>query len=550
MAKLRIIPLGGIGEIGKNMTAFEYGDDLIVVDCGSIFPRQDMLGIDLVIPDITYLTNNRERVRAYLFTHGHEDHIGAVPYVFPHVPAPVYGTKLTCALIRGKLTEHNIGGIQLNVIKPRDTVQIGAFSVQFMKVSHSIAGAVAMAITCPAGTVVITGDFKIDYTPIDGEVTDLGSLAAWGNKGVLALLADSTNVERPGYTMSEKKIAETFHGLFKDADGRIIIAMFASNLHRIQQVVDLCIAFKRKICFVGRSMINVTKLAMEIGELRIPQDVYIELGDLECYEDHEIVVMTTGSQGEPMSGLTRMANSEHRRLQIREGDTVIISATPIPGNEIMVSRIIDQLYRCGAKVVYNRIADVHVSGHACQEELKLIQALVRPKYFIPVHGEYRMLQRHAQIAMDMGMPEDHAIILELGQALELSEDEASITGPIPTGSIMVDGLGVGDVGNVVLRDRKHLSQDGLIIVVVGVSRETGQLVSGPELISRGFVYVRENEELISGARNVAMDVLARYDHIEQSDWTSIKNGIKDEVHTYLLSQIKRNPMILPIIMET
>lgn len=550
MAKLRIIPLGGIGEIGKNMTAFEYGDDVIVVDCGSIFPRQDMLGIDLVIPDIAYLINNRERVRAYLFTHGHEDHIGAVPYVFPHVPAPAYGTKLTCALIRGKLMEHNISGIQLRVVKPKDTVQIGSFSVQFIKVSHSIAGAVAMAITCPAGTVIVTGDFKIDYTPIDGEVTDLGTLAAWGNRGVLALLADSTNVERPGYTMSEKMIAKTFRGLFKDAERRIIIAMFASNLHRIQQVVDLCVEFRRKICFVGRSMVNVTRLAMDIGELKIPRDVLVEAGDLDCYDDDEIVVLTTGSQGEPMSGLTRMANSEHRKLQIRAGDTVIVSASPIPGNEIMVSRIIDQLYRIGANVVYNRIADVHVSGHACQEELKLIQALVRPKYFIPVHGEYRMLQRHADIAVRMGMPQDNAIILELGQALELSEDEASITGPIPTGSVMVDGLGVGDVGNVVLRDRKHLSQDGLIIVIVGVSKETGQVVSGPELISRGFVYVRENEELISGARSVAMDVLSRYDRIEQSDWTSIKNGIKDEMHTYLLGQIKRNPMILPIIMET
>ncbi|MED9822279.1 MAG: ribonuclease J [Christensenellales bacterium] len=550
MAKLRIIPLGGIGEIGKNMTAFEYGDDVIVVDCGSIFPRQDMLGIDLVIPDIAYLINNRERVRAYLFTHGHEDHIGAVPYVFPRVPAPAYGTKLTCALIRGKLTEHNISGIPLHVVKPKDTVQIGAFSVQFIKVSHSIAGAVAMAITCPAGTVIVTGDFKIDYTPIDGEVTDLGTLAAWGNRGVLALLADSTNVERPGYTMSEKMIAKTFRGLFKDAERRIIIAMFASNLHRIQQVVDLCVEFRRKICFVGRSMVNVTRLAMDIGELKIPRDVLVEAGDLDCYDDDEIVVLTTGSQGEPMSGLTRMANSEHRKLQIRAGDTVIVSASPIPGNEIMVSRIIDQLYRIGANVVYNRIADVHVSGHACQEELKLIQALVRPKYFIPVHGEYRMLQRHADIAVRMGMPQDNAIILELGQALELSEDEASITGPIPTGSVMVDGLGVGDVGNVVLRDRKHLSQDGLIIVIVGVSKETGQVVSGPELISRGFVYVRENEELISGARSVAMDVLSRYDRIEQSDWTSIKNGIKDEMHTYLLGQIKRNPMILPIIMET
>ncbi len=550
MGKLRIIPLGGIGEIGKNMTAFEYGDDIVVVDCGSVFPRQDMLGIDLVIPDVTYLTNNRERLRAYLITHGHEDHIGALPYVFPNAPAPIYGTKLTCALIRGKLTEHNISSVQYNVIKPLDTVSIGAFTVQFIKVSHSIAGAVAMAITCPAGTVIMTGDFKIDYTPIDGEVTDLNTLAAWGTRGVLALLADSTNIERAGYTMSERKIGETFHSLFKDATGRIIIAMFASNLHRIQQVVDNCIEFGRKICFVGRSMVNVTRLAMEIGELKIPQDVYIEIGDLDCYDDNEIVVLTTGSQGEPMSGLTRMANSEHRKLQIREGDTVIISASPIPGNELMVSHIIDLLYKCGATVIYNRIADVHVSGHACQEELKLVHTLVKPKYFIPVHGEYRMLHRHAQMAMELGMPEDNVIILELGQALELSDDEASITGPIPTGSVMVDGLGVGDVGNVVLRDRKHLSQDGLIIVVVGVSRETGKLTSGPELISRGFVYVRENEELISGARNVALSVLARYDRIEQSDWTSIKNGIKDEMHTYLFNLIKRNPMILPIIMET
>lgn len=404
MAKLRIIPLGGLGEVGKNMTAFEFGDDIVVVDCGSIFPRADMLGIDLVIPDITYLERNRERVRAYLFTHGHEDHIGATPYVLPRVPAPVYGTKLTCALIRGKLAEHNIGNIQFHIVKPKDVIQAGAFSVQFIKVSHSIAGAVAMALTCPAGTVIVTGDFKIDYTPIDGEVTDLNTLAAWGSRGVLAMLAESTNVERPGYTMSEKKIGETFHNLFKDAKGRIIIAMFASNLHRIQQVVDNCIEFERKICFVGRSMVNVTKLAMEIGELKIPQDVFIDVGDLDCYADSEIVVLTTGSQGEPMSGLTRMANSEHRKLQIRQGDTVIISATPIPGNEIMVSRIIDQLYRCGANVIYNRIADVHVSGHACQEELKLMHTLVKPKYFIPVHGEYRMLHRHAQLAQELGMP--------------------------------------------------------------------------------------------------------------------------------------------------
>lgn len=549
--RLRIIPLGGLGEIGKNMTAFEYGDDIIVVDVGSIFPREDMPGVDLVIPDISYLTMNRGRVRGYLITHGHEDHIGAAPYVLREVPAPVYATRLTAALIESKLKEHKLlGSVEMNVIAPHDTVTLGVFRVEFLKVSHSIAGACALAIHTPVGVVVHTGDFKVDFTPIDGQLMDLGRFAALGNEGVLALMADSTNVERPGYTMSEKKIGETFHNLFKDAKGRIIIAMFASNLHRIQQVVDNCIEFGRKICFVGRSMVNVTKLAMEIGELKIPQDVFIDVGDLDCYADSEIVVLTTGSQGEPMSGLTRMANSEHRKLQIRQGDTVIISATPIPGNEIMVSRIIDQLYRCGANVIYNRIADVHVSGHACQEELKLMHTLVKPKYFIPVHGEYRMLHRHAQLAQELGMPEDNVIILEMGQALELSEDEANITGPIPTGSVMVDGLGVGDVGNVVLRDRKHLSQDGLIIVVVGVSKETGQVTSGPELISRGFVYVRENEELISGARNVAMNVLQRYDRIEQSDWTSVKNGIKDEMHNYLFDLIKRNPMILPIIMET
>ena len=548
---LKIIPLGGLNEIGKNMTVYEYGGEIIVVDCGMAFPGDDMYGIDLVIPDVSYLTKHKNRIRGLFITHGHEDHIGAIPYVLKQVNMPIYCTRLTAGLIRLKLEEHGLlKSTKIVTVESGMTVKAGKFSVEFIHVNHSIADSVAFAIHTGLGTVVHTGDFKIDSTPIDGEVTDLNTLAAWGSRGVLAMLAESTNVERPGYTMSEKKIGETFHNLFKDAKGRIIIAMFASNLHRIQQVVDNCIEFGRKICFVGRSMVNVTKLAMEIGELKIPQDVFIDVGDLDCYEDDEIVVLTTGSQGEPMSGLTRMANSEHRKLQIRQGDTVIISATPIPGNEIMVSRIIDQLYRCGANVIYNRIADVHVSGHACQEELKLMHTLVKPKYFIPVHGEYRMLHRHAHLAQELGMPEDNVIILEMGQALELSEDEANITGPIPNGSVMVDGLGVGDVGNVVLRDRKHLSQDGLIIVVVGVNRETGLVTSGPELISRGFVYVRENEELISGARNVAMNVLQRYDRIEQSDWTSVKNGIKDEMHNYLFDLIKRNPMILPIIMET
>ena len=549
MAKLRIIPLGGIGEIGKNMTAFEYEDDLIVVDCGSIFPRQDMLGIDLVIPDIAYLTNNRERVRAYLFTHGHEDHIGAVPYVFARVPAPVYGTKLTCALIRGKLADHTISGVAINVVKPRDTVQIGAFSVQFIKVSHSIAGAVAMAITCPAGTVIVTGDFKIDYTPIDGEVTDLGTLAAWGNRGVLALLADSTNVERPGYTMSEKKIAETFHGLFKDAKKRIIIAMFASNLHRIQQVVDLCVEFGRKVCFVGRSMINVTRLAMEIGELKIPQDVLLDAGDLDCYEDNEIVVLTMGSQGEPMSGLTRMAFSEHRKLQIKPSDKVIISATPIPGNEKFVSRVINQLYRCGAEVIYEAMAEVHVSGHACQEEIKLMHTLVKPRYFIPVHGEYRMLWQHAELAEALGMDRQRIVLPSAGQVIEMSQNTLSIAGTVPVGEVLVDGLGIGDVGNVVLRDRKHLSQDGLIIVAMAFDRTNDVLVSGPDVISRGFVYVRENEDIIESTREVVRNIIASYGHIEGSDWPSIKNRIKDELHRFIYEKIKRNPMILPIIVD-
>ena len=549
-SKLKIIPLGGVDEIGKNMTVYEYEDDMIIVDCGSIFPQEDMLGVDLVIPDTTYIEKNVSKLRGMLITHGHEDHIGATPYILEKFKTPVYGTRLTLALVEHKLKERRVNGIDLRVIEPHDVVQLGAFKVEFLHVNHSIAGAVAMAIHTPVGTVIHTGDFKIDYTPVDGAQFDLGRLAQLGEQGVLALLCDSTNVERPGYTMSERTVGATFENLFHDAQGRIIIAMFASNIHRIQQVVDSAVRHNRKVCLCGRSMVNVSKVAMQLGDLLIPEGKLISIDDLDRYSDDEIVVITTGSQGETMSGLTRMAFSEHKKLEIKESDMVIISATPIPGNEKSVSRVINQLVRRRANVIYEALADVHVSGHACQEELKLVHALVKPKYFIPVHGEYRMLQRHTQIAMEMGMREDHAIILELGQALELSDDEASITGPIPTGSVMVDGLGVGDVGNVVLRDRKHLSQDGLIIVVVGVSKETGRQSSGPELISRGFVYVRENEVLIAGARNVALGVLARYDCIEQSDWTAIKNGIKDEMHNYIFGLIKRNPMILPIIMET
>lgn len=549
MSSVRIIPLGGVGEIGKNMTAIEYEDDIVVVDCGSVFPRQDMPGVDLVIPDITYLVRNRDRIRAYLVTHGHEDHIGAFPYVYPSVPAPIYASRLTCALIYEKMEDHGISNVQLYVVKPQEVIQTGQFSVQFIHVSHSIAGAYALAITCPAGTVLVTGDFKIDYTPLDGKITDLNTLAAWGSKGVLALLAESTNVERPGYTPSERTIGETFLSIFKEAHGRIIIAMFASNLQRIQQIVQYCIQFRKKICFVGRSMINVTRLAMEIGELRIPNGILVDVMDVNCYDPAQMVILTTGSQGEPMSGLTRMATTERRRMQITKGDTVVISATPIPGNELMVAQIINQLYRCGARVVYSRGADVHTSGHACQEELKLIHAITKPKYFIPVHGEYRMLKIHTELAQSLGTPEDHCVILELGQALELSDDEARIAGPIPAGSVIVDGLGVGDVGSVVLRDRKHLSEDGLIIVVVGIDRETGHVASGPELISRGFVYVRDNEELIESVKTEVQSVLDKYPEISQTDWTPIKNEIKDRLRSYILDALKRSPMILPIIIE-
>ncbi len=547
--KLRIIPLGGVDEIGKNMTAFEYEDDILVVDCGSIFPKEDMLGIDLVIPDASYLAANKNRVRGYVFTHGHEDHIGATPYILREVPAPIWGTRLTLALIDLKLREHRVSGIPFNAIMPRDEVKIGQFTVKFIKVNHSISGACALAITCPAGTVVHSGDFKIDFTPVDGEVTDLSTLAAVGDAGVLALLCESTNIERPGYTMSERKIGETFVNQFRNAAGRVIVAMFASNINRLQQVIDSAIRFGRKVCFIGRSMISVSRVAMQLGELTIPEECLLEVDDLDNYRDDELLILTTGSQGEPMSGLTRMAFSEHRKLQIKPSDKVIISATPIPGNEKFVSRVINQLYRCGAEVIYEAMAEVHVSGHACQEEIKLMHTLVRPKYFIPVHGEYRMLWQHAELAETLGMDRQNIVLPAAGQVIEMSRDSLSIAGTVPTGEVLVDGLGIGDVGNVVLRDRKHLSQDGLIIVAMAFDRTNGVLVSGPDVISRGFVYVRENEDIIESTRDVVRAIIASYGRIEGSDWPSIKNRIKDELHRFIYEKIKRNPMILPIIVD-
>ena len=547
--KLRIIPLGGVDEIGKNMTVFEYDRDIIVVDCGSMFPKDDMLGIDLVIPDASYLVANKERVRGYVFTHGHEDHIGAVPYVVSQVPAPLYGSRLTLALIENKLREHHVSGVPLNTVEARQVIQLGCFTVRFIKVNHSIPGAFALAITCPIGTVVCSGDFKVDYTPIDGEVTDLTTLAAIGSKGVLALLCESTNIERPGYTMSERKVADTFYEQINNARGRVIIAMFSSNVFRLQQVVDCAVHYHRKVCFVGRSMVNVTAVAMELGELRIPDGSLIDIDDLDKYRDDELVVLTTGSQGEPMSGLTRMAFSEHRKLQIKQSDKIIISASPIPGTEVFVSRVINQLYRCGAEVIYDAMAEVHVSGHACQEEIKLMHTLVKPKYLIPVHGEYRMLWQHGELAESMGMPRQNIILPEIGQVIELGASGVSIAGEVPTGTVLVDGLGIGDVGNVVLRDRKHLSQDGLIIVAMAFDRTNCMLVSGPDVISRGFVYVRENEDIIEGIRNTVRNIIASYGRIEGSDWPSIKNRIKDELHRYIYDKIKRNPMILPIIVD-
>lgn len=546
--KLRLIPLGGVEEIGMNMTVLEYGDDLIVVDCGSIFPKEDMLGVDLVIPDVSYLVSKRQNIRGYLLTHGHEDHVGATPYVLKQAPAHVFGTRLTMALVDLKLKEYRVEGVPLHVVQPRDTVQLGVFTCEFIHVSHSIAGACGLAITCPAGTVIFSGDFKVDYTPIDGHVTDLQTFAEYGDRGVLAMLCESTNVERPGYTMSELKIGETFGRLFNEAEGRMIVAVFASNIHRMQMIIDHGIRHGRRICFIGRSMVNVSRLALSIGELVIPENYLIDMDQLDQFPDNEILVLTTGSQGEPMAGLTRMAYAEHRKLQIRQSDTVIISAKPIPGNEKMISRVIDQLYRLGAQVIYSSLAEVHVSGHACQEELKLMHAMVRPKYFIPIHGEYRMLWQHAVLAEHMGMDTRNIVIPDMGQVIEMSQDTLELGERVPCGGVMVDGLGVGDVGNVVLRDRKHLSQDGLLVIAIAIDRDEAKMVSGPDIVTRGFIYVRENENIIDNTKELVREIISNTS-LDTDDWSDLKNTIKDEVHRYIFEKIKRNPMILPVILE-
>ena len=546
---LKIIPLGGIEEIGKNITVFEYGNDIVLVDCGVAFPEEDMLGIDLVIPDFTYLEKNKEKIRGLVVTHGHEDHIGSIAYLLKQINIPIYSTKLTIGLISNKLEEHKLlNTAKLHVVNQGQTIVLGKMRIEFIRSCHSIPDSVALAIHTPVGTVVHTGDFKIDYTPIDDQKIDLGRLAELGNRGVLALLSDSTNAERKGYTMSESTVGEVFDKMFLNCKKRIVIATFASNMHRIQQIVNSAVANNRKIAVCGRSMINMIQTSVELGYIDAPKNVFIDIDMIKNYPNDQLVIITTGSQGEPMSALTRMANGEHRKVNINSNDLVIISATPIPGNEKFVSKVIDDLMKIGAEVVYSALADVHVSGHACQEEQKLMLSLVRPKFFIPVHGEYRQLIAHKNTAKLMGIPEVNIMLLKNGKVLELNENEAKFTGNVPVGKVFVDGLGVGDVGNIVLRDRQHLSQDGLIIVVLTMDH-SGNVVAGPDIISRGFVYVRESENLMDEVKFLVNSEVMKCVENHITDWSTIKSTIRDSLKDYIFQATKRNPMILPIIME-
>ncbi|OQB23314.1 MAG: Ribonuclease J 1 [Firmicutes bacterium ADurb.Bin182] len=547
-ATLKVIPLGGMGEIGKNLTVLEYGNDIVVIDCGLTFPDEEMLGIDLVIPDMTYLEKNAERLRGFLITHGHEDHIGALPFALKKFNVPVYGTRLTIGLIKHKLEENDVKEAELISVSPGDTIRLGCFSVEFIKTSHSIAGAVALAINTPVGTIIHTGDFKVDYTPIDGEPIDIARIAGYGSKGVLLLMSDSTNVERPGTTQSEREIGKTFEHYFDMAKGRVIVSSFASNIYRIQQIADVAVSFGRIICFQGRSMLNIAKMARDMGYLNIPDEKIVDVEKLKFYDDDKVCVITTGSQGEPMSGLYRMANSTHK-LNIGKGDMVIISATAIPGNEKGVARVINQLFQKGAMVVYDSMADVHVSGHACREELRLMFTITKPKYFIPVHGEYRHLYQHARLAEEMGVKPENIFVAETGNVIEFTKKDAKINGTVQSGSIMVDGLGIGDIGNAVLRDRRLLSQDGLFAVIIALEKHTGKLLAEPEILSRGFVYVRDSDELMNEAVELIREQAHKFENSQKSEWASHKNNIKSTLKTYLYNKTKRTPMILPIIVE-
>ncbi len=549
--KLKIIPLGGLHEVGKNITVFEYENEIIVVDCGLCFPEDDMLGIDLVIPDITYLERNVDKIKGLIITHGHEDHIGSVPYLLKKINIPIYATRLAAGLIRNKLEEHKLlRSTKLTEVMQGQTITLGKnFKVEFIRSSHSIPDSVMLSINTPAGTILHTGDFKIDYTPIDGKLMDLGRIAEIGNQGILALMSDSTNSERKGFTMSESSIGEVFDKLFLNCTKRIVVATFASNVHRVQQIVNSAVKYNRKIAVCGRSMVNMIETSRELGYIECPENIFIDIDMINNYTDEQLVIITTGSQGEPMSALTRMAAGDHRKVKITQNDLVIISATPIPGNEKFVSKVIDDLMQIGAEVVYSSLETIHVSGHACQEEQKLILALTKPKYFIPVHGEYRQLIAHSETAQSMGIDKDNIIMMSNGRVLEINESGAELTGSVPSGRVLVDGLGVGDVGSVVLRDRQHLSQDGLIVIVLTMDSSTGEVVAGPDVISRGFVYVRESENLMDDVKSVVRHEIKKCEERGITDWATIKSATRENLRDYIFMKTKRNPMIIPIIME-
>ena len=551
--KLKVIPLGGLHEIGKNITAFEYEDEIMIIDCGVAFPEDDMPGIDLVIPDFSYLVENKDKILGVVLTHGHEDHIGSLPYFFREINVPVYGTRLTIGLVETKLREHGLmEQVERINVNAGDTITLGKnFKVEFIRSTHSIADSVALAVTTPAGVVVHSGDFKVDYTPIQGEMIDLQRFAELGKKGVLLFMCESTNVELKGYTMSERNVGGIFKQIFEDSkDQRIMVATFSSNIDRIQQIINCAMEHKRKVCVVGRSMSNVVKTAIDLGYLKMDEDTMIDVTEINRYEDNRLVIITTGSQGETMSALSRVATGDHKQIEIKPGDKVIISASPIPGNEKNVYRVINELFKKGADVIYDGLMDVHVSGHARQEEIKLLHALLKPKYVMPVHGEYKMLKQHQQLVTEMGMPKENVFVMANGDVLEINRQGGKILPQaVQSGQVFVDGLGVGDVGNIVLRDRKHLSQDGLMIVVVAMEKYSGNILSGPDIISRGFVYVRESEELMVEAREVVKDALFGISDRNLSDWSYIKTIIKDSLRDFLWKKTKRSPMILPIITE-
>ena len=547
--KLQIIPLGGLGEIGKNMTVIRYDNQMVLVDAGLAFPDEEMLGIDIVIPDYSYLIENKEMLLGILLTHGHEDHIGALPYLLRDLDVPIFGTRLTLAIIQSKMKENNLNSIKATVVQPRDVIKLGVFRIEFIRVNHSIPDAVSIAIHSPLGTIVVTGDFKLDHTPVSGEILDIQKFSELGDKGVLCLLSDSTNVERTGFTPSERSVGQMIDEAFREAKDRVILASFASNVYRLQQAITAAVKTNRKVAVVGRSMVNIVGIAEELGYLDIPEGTLIDIDEIVSLPGNQACILTTGSQGEPMSALTRMANHDHRHVAIKPGDTVIISASPIPGNEKSVAKTVDQLFKLGANVIYESTDGMHVSGHASQEEQKLMLSMVRPQYFMPVHGEYRMLIKHAQLAEELGIPRENIFITENGGIVEFTHHGASMGGKVTAGKVLIDGLGVGDVGNIVLRDRKQLSQDGILIVVMTISRSTGAIVSGPDVVTRGFVYVRESESMLDEAKQKVRQTMARCRENRVTEWAVLKNQIRDALSKQFYEKTRRRPMILPIIQE-